>query len=59
MQEIAAYVTLAVVSIALILSIAVAAALSIAIYEISEWIGRMFTHGLPHPANSRNMSVSK
>jgi len=48
MPEIAAYVTFALVSIALILSIAIAAVLSIAIYEASHWIGHMYPHVLPH-----------
>jgi len=53
MPEIAEYVTLALVTVALVLSVAVAATLSIAIYEASQWIGRMYTHILPHGLHSR------
>jgi len=64
MPEIAAYVTFALVSIALILSIAIAAVLSIAIYEASEWMGRVYAHVLAHGQRqpehrSRRMTVNQ
>lgn len=48
MQDIAAYVTILLATLALIFSVVVAASLSIAIYETAKWTGRVCVHVLAH-----------
>ena len=48
MQDIAAYLTFVLATLALIFSVVVAASLSIAIYEATKWMGHAYAHVLTH-----------
>ncbi len=48
MQEIAAYLTFVLATIILIFAVVVVGALSIAIYEVTKWMGRTCIHFVAH-----------